>query len=99
MENILKLLIQQLENENLSLENLQDKYFDHQQTKDKVMEEMNRRPKYNNFLQMEKLLLNNRYEVAKMIAAIHNLKKKAESMIDDLKKEIKNLPQDDQPYK
>lgn len=91
MENILELLIQQLQDEKLSLENLQDEYFDHQQTKDRVMEEMSRRPKYNNFLQMEKVLLSNKYEVAKMIEAIHNLKKKTESMIYNLKKEIKTF--------
>lgn len=99
MENILELLIQQLQSEKLLLENLQDEYFDHQQTKDRVMEEMSRRPKYNNFLQIGKVLLSIKYEVAKMIEVIHNLKKKTESMIYNLKKEIKNLPEDDQPYK
>lgn len=43
------------------------------------------------------LLAKNIYEVVKLISIVHDQKKKTEAMIDNLKKEMKNLPDDDLP--
>lgn len=73
MENILEILIQQLESEKLSLNDIEDEYWEHHKIKAKIMGEMDSSPKYNNYLQIDKILFDTNHEVTKMIETVHTM--------------------------
>ena len=47
---------------------------------------------------MQKLLLDNKYKTAKSLKAMQEMEKKYEELINNVKKDIKNLPEDKHPY-
>lgn len=43
---------------------------------------------------MQKLLLDNKYKTAKLLKAMQEMEKKYEELINNVEKDIKNLPED-----
>ena len=56
------------------------------------MAQMDSKPSYENYLQMQQVLLDNHNEAAKMICPIHEMQEKYDALINKLKQQIKNLP-------
>lgn len=56
---------------------------------------MNRGPTYLNYPRMEKLLIDNTYEASKAIQTVYKLKREAEMRMEELRKDLKKLPEDD----
>ncbi|CAI9281027.1 unnamed protein product [Lactuca saligna] len=98
MENIIHMLIGQAEEELTALTNLQSDFYFNQEMKNDLLENMSRRPKYTNYLQMKDVINNITYVALKRIMVIYSLKKNTETTIQELKKLLKTLPEDDQPY-
>ncbi|CAI9259841.1 unnamed protein product [Lactuca saligna] len=98
METILTNLIAHYEAEKLSIKNMQDECWEHQSYKKELMTEMDSKPSYENYMRMQKLVLDNNYETAKMLKAMQEMENKYDELINNLKKEIKSLPEDKHPY-
>ncbi|CAH1429432.1 unnamed protein product [Lactuca virosa] len=98
MEKIMKFLIKQAEEEVTALANVENDFFVNQQTKAEIQAYMNQGPMYLNYLRMEKLLIDNTYEASKAIQTIYKLKREAEMRMEELRKELKKLSEDDRPY-
>ncbi|KAL7585575.1 hypothetical protein Lser_V15G44390 [Lactuca serriola] len=98
MEKIIKVLIKQTEEEVTALANVENDFYLNQQTKAEIQANMNRGPTYINYLRMEKLLIDNTYEASKSIQTIYKLKREAEMRMEEPRKELKTLPDDDRPY-
>lgn len=58
------------------------------------MTEMDSKPSYENYLGMQKLLLDNKYKTTKLLKAMQEMEKKYEELINNVEKDIKNLPED-----
>ncbi|KAL7611265.1 hypothetical protein Lser_V15G13381 [Lactuca serriola] len=98
MESIIHMLIGQAEEELAALTNLESDFYFNQEMKNELLENMSRRPKYTNYLDMKELINNSTYVASKRIMAIYSLKKETETTIQELRKLLKTLPEDDQPY-
>ncbi|CAI9283242.1 unnamed protein product [Lactuca saligna] len=98
MENIIHMLIGQAEEELTALTNIQSDFYFNQEMKNELLENICRRPKYTNYLQMKDAINKSTYVASKRIMAIYSLKKETETTIQELKKLLKTLPEDDQSY-
>ncbi|CAI9263413.1 unnamed protein product [Lactuca saligna] len=76
----------------------QNDYYFNQEMKNEVLENMSCRPKYTNYLDMKEVINKSTYVASKRIMAIYSLKKETETTIQELRKLLKTLPEDDQPY-
>lgn len=98
MESILTNIIAHYEAEKLSLKNMQDECWEHKKYKSELMTEMDSKPSSENYLEMQKLLLDNKYKTAKLLKAMQEMEKKYEELINNVKIDIKNLPEDKHSY-
>ncbi|CAI9269282.1 unnamed protein product [Lactuca saligna] len=98
MKKIIQLLIHQAEEEKTTLANVENDYFLHEQLRNEIMEKMNCRPRYPNYLQTKAILTTSIHDGAKAVQIIYSLKRETESIIEKLKMEMKKIPEDDQPY-
>ncbi|CAI9269788.1 unnamed protein product [Lactuca saligna] len=98
MEKIIKVLIKQEEDEATALENVENDFYLNYQKKPHIQASMSRRPRYLNYVLMDKLVVDNTYEASKAIQTIYKLKREAEMRMEELKKEVKKLLEDDRAY-
>ncbi|CAI9261036.1 unnamed protein product [Lactuca saligna] len=98
MESIIHMLIGQAEEELDALTKLENDYYFNQEMKNEVLENMSCRPKYTNYLDMKEVINKSTYVASKRIMAIYSLKKETETTIQELRKLLKTLHRDDQPY-
>ncbi|CAH1444106.1 unnamed protein product [Lactuca virosa] len=81
-----------------TLRDVEEEFFFHQQMKQEVLDNMSRRPKFTNYLQMKDVLNSSSYELSERIRTIYRLKKKTEGTIEKVKSLLKKIPENDQPY-
>ncbi|CAH1450365.1 unnamed protein product [Lactuca virosa] len=91
METILNTLLAHQEAEKPSLTNMEEEASEHQNYRKELMEQMDAKPSYDNYLKMQQLVFDNNYESAKLLKTMHQMQKKYEALIENLKKEVKNL--------